>query len=183
MNYDFQWRLTVRTMTGLKQLTLVLLGFGMATAMSVPVAAQVFTQVPEAVSKTFQANFPDGKITTVHLRVDDGVTMYDAHFTDANTTKVVSIAADGTMLESGPILAAKEVPDAVSKAILKAAAGATIVEIEKLTVTNDTENGKVIKLAAPQTEYQAVLAKLGSLGYVTVDPNGNVIEPVTWEKM
>ena len=172
----------MRTMIGSKQRSLVLTGLGMAIAMSALVAAPIDPAPPEPVLKTFKANFPEAKLTAVVREVEDGVSLYKATFTVGEVGWYAAIAADGTQIETGHYIPEKDVPEVAMKAIRKEAAGTVIVKIARLEVTHDTLDGKVTKLPAPETEYEAQLAKTGSLGYVSIASDGSVVEPLEWEK-
>ena len=166
----------MRTTIGPKQRILVLMGLGIAIAMSGLAAPAATPALPDAVSKAFQANFPQGKITNVEKEFEDGVTVYAIDFMDGKTEKTADIAADGTVAEIGVVILAKDVPDAAMKTILKEAAGAKIGEIERVEVTHESRNGALQKLPAAVIHYEVELTKKNSEAEMVVSADGTVLE-------
>ena len=168
-------------MTGLKQHILVLMGLGIAIAMSALAAAPT-PAIPDAVNKTFKEKFPQAKIMWVKSEVEDGVTVYAFAFTNGQTEQSTDIAADGTMLEITYVIQAKELPEAAMKSILKEAPGATLVSVERVEITHDTRHGYVYELPATVTHYEVEMTRKGSKGEVVVTPDGSVVESARWVK-
>ena len=169
----------MRRMTGLKR-THVLMGLGIAVATSGLVAAAP-PALPDAVSKTFKAKFPQAKITEVMSEVEEGVNVYAIEFMDGQSEKAADIAADGTMLETASIIPAKELPEAAMKSILKEAPGATLDTVDRVEITHETRKGYVYKLPATVTQYEVEVTKSNSKGELVVNPDGSVVEPVKWK--
>lgn len=167
------------TMSKLKQHAVVLVGLGIAITTSGLAAAQA---LPDAVDKTFKSKFPQAKITHQDSAVEEGVTVYAFEFIDGQTEKSADIAADGTMLEIATAIPAKELPEAAMKAVLKEAAGATIVFVDKVEITHETRKGYVYKLPTTVTQYEVQVQKNGAKGEVVVGPDGSVIDAVKWDK-
>ena len=138
-------------------------------------------QLPAAAEKTFNATFPKAKIDKVDVDEENGVTVYDVEFRDGALETEADIAADGTMLEVTIVVDAKAVPAAAMKAIDKAATGATIQRIERIELSHETKDGKVIKLPAPLTHYAAGMARGDDRAEIVVDSEGSVVEPAKWD--
>lgn len=167
-------------MTGLKPYAFVLMGLGLASAIS-GIAAAAAPALPDAVDKTFKASFPQAKITEVESEVEDGVTVHVIEFTDGKIEKTADIAADGTMLETTAVIAAAELPEAVMKTIQKEAPGATISTVERVEISNETRQGYTYKLPSVATQYEVKLTKGKSKGETVVGPDGKLIESARWD--
>jgi len=138
-------------------------------------------QLPAAAEKTFKATFPKAKIDKVDVDEENGVTVYDVEFRDGAIEMETDIAADGTMLEVTVVVDAKAVPAGAMKTIDKAATGATILRIERIELSHETKDGKVIKLPVPLTRYAAAMARGDDRAEIVVDSEGNVVEPAKWD--
>ena len=137
-------------------------------------------KLPDAVRKTFEANFPKGEIEKVDAEVEGGVTVYDIEFKDGNTSKETDITADGTMLEFTVVISVNDIPEAALKPIREAAAGATMKRVERIEISYETKDGKTIKLPKTVTHYAAELKKGKQEAEIVVDTAGKVIEPAKW---
>jgi hypothetical protein len=166
---------TPRTKTGLKWPTLVLTCLGIAIAMAGLAAAAPTPAVPDAVSKAFKEKFPQAKVTQIEPEVDEEVTVYNYEFKDGSAEKETTIAEDGTILEIGYVIPAKELPDAAMKAIKKMAPGATLERIVRVEATHDADNGAVTKLPQTFIDYEVQLKKPDTDGWMVVTPDGKVL--------
>ena len=137
-------------------------------------------KVPDQVMKTFKSTFPEGKILKLDVDVENRVTVYDFEFKDGPVEKETDITADGTMLEYTVVVEAKALPAAAMKTIQKAAEGTTIKRIERIEISYDTKEGKVIKLPKPITHYAAEMTKGNQTAEIVVDAEGAMIEPAKW---
>ena len=137
-------------------------------------------KIPDQVMKSFKNTFPEGKILKLDVDLENGVTVYDLEFKDGPVEKETDIAADGTMLEYTVVVEAKALPAGAMKTIQKTAEGATIKRIERIEISYDTKDGKIIKLTMPITHYAAEMAKGDKATEVVVDSDGVVIEPAKW---
>ncbi len=151
-----------------------------AACSSNPRPAQHSAAMPAAVAKTFKAAFPRGEPTKVDAEEENGVMVYNVQFKDGMVEKETDIAADGTMLEFTDVIAAKDVPTPAMAAIRKAAVGADIGRIERATVSYETKDGKVVKLAQPVTHYEVELAKGGKRADLVVNPDGTIVAAPQW---
>ena len=172
----------MRTMTGLKLRTLVLMGFGMAIGLSGPAAAESTPTPPDAVNKTLKARFPEAKVEHADSEVEDGVTVYSFEFMSGGMSRATDIAADGTMLEIATAIQKKDVPEAAMNSILKEAPGAEIVEVDRVEITHETRDGYVYKLPATVTQYEVEIKKGDAMGEMVVGGDGKVLEPAKWDK-
>jgi hypothetical protein len=166
---------TRRTKTGLKWPILVLTCLGIAIATAVLAAAPLRPAVPDAVSKAFKEKFPQAKVTQMDMEVDEEVTVYNYVFKDGSAEKETTIAEDGTILEIGYVIPAKELPDAAMKAIKKMAPGATLERIVRIEATHDAIDGAVTKLPQTFIDYEVQLKKPDKDGSMVVTPDGKVL--------
>jgi hypothetical protein len=138
------------------------------------------TKLPEVVRKTFATKFPNAQIQKVDVEEEDGVTVYDVEFKDAQGEKETDIAADGTMLEITYVIQPKDLPEAAAKPILKAAEGATKGRTERIEIRYRTKEGQVVKLPKPVTHYAMEMTKGGRSAEIVVDSSGKVLEEPKW---
>ena len=87
---------------------------------------------------------------------------------------------DGTMLEFTLVVAADAMPAPVMKIINDAAKGATLGRLEKISVSYETKDGKVVKLPEALTRYAAEMAKGKKTAEVIVNADGTVFEAPEW---
>jgi uncharacterized membrane protein YkoI len=169
-------------MTNPRNLTLCLVALcGLAIAPATAVAQEKKdTKLPDAVRKTFDAKFPKAEIQKVDSEVEDGVTVYDIEFQDADGEKETDITADGTMLEVTYVIKPGDLPPAAAKPILKAAEGATRGRTERIEITHQTKDGKVVKLPRPATHYAMEMTKGGQSAEIVVDSDGKILEEPKW---
>jgi uncharacterized membrane protein YkoI len=137
-------------------------------------------KLPALVRKTFEARFPKAEIQKVEAEEEGGVTVYDIEFKDGSTEKETDITADGTMLEFTVVIDAKSVPEAAMTPIKKAAEGAAMKRIERIEITHETKDGKVVKLPKTLTHYAVELTKGTQSAEIVVDSGGKVIEEAKW---
>jgi uncharacterized membrane protein YkoI len=136
--------------------------------------------MPDAVAKTFKAAFPKAATTSVDAEKENGVMVYDIEFKDGTAEKETDITADGVMIEFTDVITAQEVPAAAMAAIRKAADGATIGRVERVTLSYETKDGKVVKLAQPATHYEVGLTKGSQRAEVVVNRDGTMVESPKW---
>ena len=137
-------------------------------------------KLPDAVAKTFATAFPKGEIQKADAEEEEGVTIYDLEFKDGDTEKETDIAADGTMLEFTLVVAADAFPAPVMKTVKDAAQGATLGRLEKISVSYEPKDGKVVKLPETLTRYAAEMAKGKKTAEVIVNADGTVFEAPEW---
>jgi Putative beta-lactamase-inhibitor-like, PepSY-like len=140
------------------------------------------TTLPEKVRKTFVDKFPNAAINKVDEGKEGGVNVWDIEFREGRTHKETDIAEDGTMLEYTVFVPKKSVPKAAMKQMEAAAQDAKMGRVERIEVTYETKDGKVLKLEKPHTKYAVELTKGDKMAEIVVDPNGKIIEERKWEE-
>jgi uncharacterized membrane protein YkoI len=131
---------------------------------------------PAAVTKAFQEAFPKAEIEKLDIDNENGVMVYDYEFREGTVEKECDIAADGTIMEKTLVIEAKDLPAVVAKAIEKGSEGGKLGRIERIDITHESKDGKVVKLAKPIVHYSAEWTKGETSGEVTVDAEGNTAE-------
>jgi hypothetical protein len=138
--------------------------------------------LPPAVAKAVKDNCPGAEIDKMDVEKQAGINLYDIEFKAGRGE--IEVAEDGTVMDIATIITMKDVPKAAAEAIQKAAAGATIKQIEKSEVRAETkkegEKGTLVKLASPRYVYEAELVKGEQRGEVQVAPDGKVVEGPKW---
>ena len=74
-------------------------------------------KVPKAVQDAVKARFPKAEITSIEKETNEGKVVYDIELKSEGRKYEMDIQEDGTVLEIEKEVAAKDVPEAVSKAI------------------------------------------------------------------
>ena len=141
------------------------------------------TALPEKVRKTFVDKFPNAAIKKVNSDEEGGVMVWDIEFREGRTHKETDIAADGTMLEHTVYIPKKSVPGAAMKPMEAAAKekDAKMGRVEKIEISYETKDGKVVKLDKPRTNYAVELTKDDQMAEIVVDEKGKVVEEPKWE--
>jgi uncharacterized membrane protein YkoI len=158
---------------------LVALTLGASTALAQKKETEV--KLPDAVMKTFKAKFPKAEIQKTEVEEENGVTVYDIEFKEGDVEKETDITADGIMLEFTIVIEAKAVPAAAMKTIEKHAEGAKMKRIERVEISYETKDGKVIKLEKPVTHYAVEMTRGKQTAEVVVTPQGAIVEEPKWE--
>ena len=139
-------------------------------------------ELPPAVAKAVQENCPGAVIDKMDVEKEGGIALYDIEFKAGKGE--IEVAADGTVMDIATVVALKDVPKPAADAIQKAAAGATVKQIERseirAEVKKDGEKGTIVKLASPRYVYEAELAKGEEKGEVQVAPDGKIVEGPKW---
>ena len=140
-------------------------------------------ELPAAVSTVVKENFPDAEISFIEQAEELGIVLYDIEF-KADQGEI-EVAEDGTVIDVVTIIPMEELPEAAAQAIQSAAEGVTIKRLEKSEIRSEIkgegERGVIVKLEAPKYVYEAELEKDGQTGEITVDAEGNIIEPLKWD--
>jgi Putative beta-lactamase-inhibitor-like, PepSY-like len=146
--------------------------------------AQGKVELPPAVAKALSVNCPGAEIDKLTVEKDAGIVLYDIEFKAGRGE--IEVAEDGTVMDIATMVAMKDVPKPAAEAIHKAAAGATVGQVEKSEVRaeikKDGEKGAIVKLAAPKYVYEAELVKGEVKGEIQVAPDGQVVEGPKWAK-
>jgi uncharacterized membrane protein YkoI len=106
-------------------------------------------KVPKAVMDAIKARFPGGEVTSVEKETEDGNVVYDVELKHKGRKYEMDIREDGTVIEIEKEIPAKDLPEAVSKALDAKYPKATIKEVMEIYKVK----GKEEKLA----EYEVTL--------------------------
>ncbi|MFQ6069839.1 MAG: hypothetical protein ACE5LC_04855 [Candidatus Aminicenantales bacterium] len=141
-------------------------------------------QLPAAVAKAVDDNFPGAEIKNVEVGEEAGIKLYDIEFKAGKGE--IEVAEDGTVIDLTTIVTIEDIPEAAAEAIQKAAEGATINQLEKAEVRAEIEKkeerGNIVKLEVPRYVYEAELVKGDLRGEIEVAADGKIIEPLKWEQ-
>jgi hypothetical protein len=141
-------------------------------------------KLPDKVRATFVDKFPNAVINKLESEKEGGVVVWDIEFRDAKSYKETDIAEDGTMLEYTVHVTKKTFPKKAMKTVEAEAKKqeSAMGTMERIEVSYETKDGKVVKLDKPQTHYAVELKKGDQMSEIVVDANGKVIEEPKWEK-
>lgn len=134
--------------------------------------------VPPEVKAALDALYPNAEIEEVEVE-KEGLKVYEVELEQNDQEVEVTLAPDGTLVEVETVMTVQGLPEAVAKAIEKAAEGATIKEVNK-EVTYAVV--KLVKLDQPQTSYEAELSKEGAKCEIEVAEDGSILEQSKWKK-
>jgi hypothetical protein len=138
-------------------------------------------KLPEAVRKTFDNKFPNAKIEQATEEKEGGTMVWDIEFRVGKKHSETDIAQDGTMLELSEQVTPKSVPKAAMSAIRKAAEGGKVNHTDKVTLSYEIKDDKIVKLDKPRTQYEANVTKGEQSSDIIVDGDGKMIEEPKWE--
>lgn len=140
-------------------------------------------KLPEKVRATFVDKFPNAVINKLESETEGGVVVWDIEFRDAKSYKETDIADDGTMLEYTVVVTKKTFPKPAMKAVEAAAKKqeAAMGRMERIEVSYETKDGKVVKLDKPETHYSVEMKKGDQMAEIVVDAKGKVVEEPKWE--
>ena len=114
-------------------------------------------------------------------KLDNVRTAYWAEFVKGELTGEITVAPDGTVVETSDELEAKDVPEAALAAIRKAAEGAQITELGRDETRAELEGGKFVELPKAEVFYWAEFQKDELAAEVSVAPGGAVEEVLRWK--
>ena len=148
-----------------------------------PEKAEPEIELPPAVLETIEANVPDAEIDFVEVVEEDGITLYDIEFKEDRGE--IEVAADGTVIDIVTIMTMEELPEGAARAIQKATEGITIKRLEKSEIRSEIkkegEKSIIVKLDTHRYVYEAEVVKDNQAGEITVDADGNIVEPLKWD--
>ena len=151
--------------------------------MEEPEATKPEIKLPAAVLKAIEVNVPDAEIDFVEVTEEAGITLYDIEFKEDRGE--IEVAEDGTVIDVVTIITMEELPEAAAQAIQKATEGIKIKRLEKSEVRSEIkkegEKGIIVKLDNPRYLYEAEVVKDDQTGEITVDADGNIVEPLKWD--
>jgi hypothetical protein len=138
--------------------------------------------LPPAVAQAVKANCPGAVIDKMDVEKDAGIVLYDIEFKAGRGE--IEVAEDGTVMDIATIVALKDIPKPAADAILKAAAGAKIGQLEKseirAEIVKSGGKGTIAKVTPSKYVYEAALAQEEKRGEVTVAPDGKIVEGPKW---
>jgi hypothetical protein len=139
-------------------------------------------ELPAAVVKAIKDNVPNAEIDIAEVEKEAGVALYDIEFKAGRGE--IEVAEDGTVMDIATIVALKDIPKLAAEAIRRAAAGATIQQVEKSEVRaeikKEGEKATIVKLVPPKYVYEAELLQGEKRGEVQVEPDGTIVEGPKW---
>ncbi len=140
-------------------------------------------KLPEKVRATFVDRFPNAVINKLESEQEGGVTVWDIEFRDRRTQKETDIAEDGTMLEYTVVVGKKTMPKPAMRTVEAAAKkrDAKMGRMERIEISYETKDGKVVKLDKPRTHYAVEMTKGDQMAEIVVDARGKVVEEPMWE--
>ena len=170
----------------MKRILFVLVAFGMIglglAAGASQEQAPPRAKLPPAVLQAVKANCPGAVIGKLEVEKEAGINLYDIEFKAGRGE--IEVAEDGSVMDIATIVALKDIPKPASDAILKAAAGAKITQLEKSEVRaeirKEGDKGTTVKLTPPHYVYEAELVQGEKRGEVQVAPDGKIVEGPKW---
>jgi uncharacterized membrane protein YkoI len=130
------------------------------------------TDLPAAVKTAIESLYPQAVIEEAEAE-EEGLKVYEVELKQKGKEFEVTIGPNGTIVEVESKLTMEDLPAAVAEAIAKAAAGASVKQVEQ-EVTYAVV--KLIKLDKPMTTYEAELIKDGEEREIEVAADGTVLE-------
>ena len=94
-------------------------------------------KVPKEVMDAIKGRFPEAKVTSVEKETEDGAVVYDIELTHKGRKYEMDIKKDGTIIEIEKQVDAKDLPEAVTKAIEAKYPNATLKEIMEVNKVKD----------------------------------------------
>jgi hypothetical protein len=129
-------------------------------------------QITEVDRVSTRAAVTDGKL----VRLAQERISYWAEFEKGALGGEITVAPDGALVQVSALVEPKDVPEAALAAILKAAEGAQITEIDRDEVHAEPKDNTFTPLDKARTAYWAAFKKGDLGGEVTVAPDGTVAE-------
>lgn len=128
--------------------------------------------LPSAAAAAVKKAFPKATITEVEVEREHGMKLYEVELTQDGKETEVEVSPDGVIVGVETQVAEKDLPNAVKKAIAKAAKGAKILKIEKEEVRAVV---KLVELKTPRVIYEAELAKDGKKMELEISADGTIL--------
>jgi len=126
-------------------------------------------RIPKRVMQTLKAKFPKAQIQKWAKEKEDAVVVYDFEFTQDGRKFEADIRENGTILNWEKQISAKDLPEAIRKAVSKRYPKAALKEIMQITAVkagkSTLEGYEIVLRTADKRQVE-----------VTVAPNGKVLE-------
>jgi hypothetical protein len=119
------------------------------------------TDIPEAILKAFQGQYPDAKITGFEKEADDSTTVFEIECTDGDTEKNVVLSAEGKIIQVEQEIAVTSLPESCTKAVMSAFKGAKIEEAEM--ISRDSVVEYEVVLVVGEKEIEALISADGTI--------------------
>jgi len=147
----------------------------MAALALTALAAGCASALPDAASDAIEAGWPGATIGRAEVEDEHGLKVHEVDLTHGGRDMEVTVADDGTILEVETELALADTPEPVKGAIIKAADGAVVHEIEREETRAVVRDGKLVKLDKPIVTYEAEFRKAGKEVEIELTPDGKII--------
>jgi preprotein translocase subunit SecD len=132
-------------------------------------------KLPQKVKDTLKAKFPKAEIHKLTKEKEGDTVIYDLEFKQEGRKFEADIKEDGTIVNWEKEIAAKDLPEAVTKAVEKKYPKAKLKEVMEITAVKDNkdmlEGYEVVLDTADNKEVELTLA-----------PDGKILEEDTGEK-
>lgn len=126
-------------------------------------------KIPKAVMDALKAKFPKAEIDKWTKEKESGVDVYDIEFKQEGRKFEADIKEDGTIVNWEKEIAAKDLPEAVTKAVDKKYPKSTMKEVMEVTEVKDKkeqlEGYEIVLVTADKKDVE-----------VTVAPDGKILE-------
>ena len=129
------------------------------------------SELPKVVVDAVKKAFPKAEIVKAGIE-EEGVTVYEASLKDNGRKMEMAVTDKGDILEIETVVAEKDLPKPVAKALAKAAEGGKVQVIEKIEYVAEI---KVIKLKKPEIAYEAKIQKDGKTLEMKWDAKGKLL--------
>ncbi|MCE5325484.1 MAG: hypothetical protein LLG01_03625 [Planctomycetaceae bacterium] len=149
-----------------------LVGAGSILAQLAPARAVL----PPAVKATIDKAYPDNTVISTQRELRNGVDVYTVVFQTKLGAKMKAVAAyDGTLMSVAARVDPDAMPEAVKRGIGREIPDCTIIDALKYQTTRVALNGQVVKLAAPQVQYEVMVQSDLGISVLMFQDSGKLI--------
>ncbi len=142
-------------------------------------AAVEKVRLPAAALLAIREEFPRAVLTRASLDDEDGATVFVVEMKAGLKYVEVVVSPDGVIAEVSSEIKPAAAPEAVMAAIRKAAEGAEIVEVDRVSTRAEVRDGKLVKLPREKITYWAEFEKGNLGGEIDVAPDGTLLDVST----
>jgi uncharacterized membrane protein YkoI len=96
-------------------------------------------KAPKAVQEAIKGRFPKGEVSSIEKEVEDGKVVFDVELKSEGRKYEMDILENGTIIEIEKEVAAKDVPEAITKAVKARYPGAKIEEVMEVNKVKGKE--------------------------------------------
>jgi len=129
------------------------------------------SELPKVVVDAVKKAFPKAEIVKAGTEAAEMV-VYEASLNENGQKRELAVTEKGDILEIETVVAEKDLPKPVAKALAKAAEGGKVQVIEKIEYVAEI---KVVKLKKPEIAYEAKIQKDGKTLEVKWDAKGKLL--------